>query len=113
MFQYPLTLLSDDPNEEGKKTSSVSLPPNVNEISPGSKDLLTRLLNPNPRSRLKSILALQRIAFFMGCDIQSYTLKNVSIENFPFSLKINFLIILDFAISTPGEENWPSDNGEK
>lgn len=80
--EYPLTLLSDDPNEEGKKTSSVSLPPNVNEISPGSKDLLTRLLNPNPRSRLKSILALQRIAFFMGCDIQSYTLKNIS----PFQL---------------------------
>lgn len=80
--EYPIIRIVDDPIEEGMKSSSVNLPSNVENISAGGKDLLKRLLNPNPRMRLKSILALQRIAFFMSCDIQSYTLKQVS----PFRL---------------------------
>lgn len=71
------------------KSSSVNLPSNVENISAGGKDLLKRLLNPNPRMRLKSILALQRIAFFMSCDIQSYTLKQVRNQFFKTN---NFII---------------------
>lgn len=37
---------------------------NNNNLNEPSKDLLRRLLEPNPRHRMKSLLALQRIAFF-------------------------------------------------
>lgn len=59
-----------------------TLPPNAEHISAASKDLLKRLLQPDPCLRLRSLLSLQRIAFYMGHDLQSYMLKNES----PFRL---------------------------
>lgn len=53
------------------------LPANA-DISPAARDLLKRLLQPEPRLRLRSLLSLQRIAFYMGYDIQSYMLKKES-----------------------------------
>ncbi|XP_011879706.1 PREDICTED: putative serine/threonine-protein kinase PRKY [Vollenhovia emeryi] len=53
------------------------LPANA-DISPAARDLLKRLLQPEPRLRLRTLLSLQRIAFYMGYDIQSYMLKKES-----------------------------------
>lgn len=36
----------------------------THDLEPASKDLLNRLMEKNPQLRLKSILALKRIAFF-------------------------------------------------
>lgn len=55
---------------------------NAENLSPSAKDLLKRLLQPDPRLRLRSLLSLQRIAFYMGHDLQSYVLKKES----PFRL---------------------------
>lgn len=55
------------------------LPANA-DISPAARDLLKRLLQPEPRLRLRTLLSLQRIAFYMGYDIQSYMLKKVIIK---------------------------------
>ncbi|XP_018402089.1 PREDICTED: serine/threonine-protein kinase S6KL [Cyphomyrmex costatus] len=53
------------------------LPANA-DISPAARDLLKRLLQSDPRLRLRTLLSLQRIAFYMGYDIQSYMLKKES-----------------------------------
>ncbi|KAL0099901.1 hypothetical protein PUN28_019972 [Cardiocondyla obscurior] len=53
------------------------LPASAN-ISPAARDLLKRLLQPEPRLRLRTLLSLQRIAFYMGHDLQSYMLKKES-----------------------------------
>ncbi|KAK9297797.1 hypothetical protein QLX08_008639 [Tetragonisca angustula] len=59
-----------------------TLPPNAENISSAAKDLLKRLLQPDPCLRLRSLLSLQRIAFYMGYDLQSYMQKKES----PFRL---------------------------
>ncbi|XP_071855681.1 ribosomal protein S6 kinase like isoform X1 [Bombus fervidus] len=59
-----------------------TLPPNAENISPAAKDLLKRMLQPDPCLRLRSLLSLQRIAFYMGYDVQSYMQKKES----PFRL---------------------------
>ncbi|CAK9809617.1 hypothetical protein ANTPLA_LOCUS6266 [Anthophora plagiata] len=59
-----------------------TLPPNAENISPAAKDLLKRLLQPDPCLRLRSLLSLQRIAFYMGHDLRSYMQKKES----PFRL---------------------------
>ncbi|KAK0160713.1 hypothetical protein PV328_008094 [Microctonus aethiopoides] len=82
--EYPMTLSKDEFNVKTEGEFIIApgtLPPNV-EISKGAEDMLRRLLQPDPRVRLKSLLALQRISFFMGHDIRSYTRKKVS----PFRL---------------------------
>ncbi|XP_031779118.1 serine/threonine-protein kinase S6KL [Nasonia vitripennis] len=83
--QYPGKNITSDllENEEYKAVSFGTLPESAeSSLSPGAIDLLKRLLQPEPRLRIKSVLALQRIAFYMGHDIRSYTLKKVS----PFQL---------------------------
>ncbi|KAG7202103.1 hypothetical protein KM043_004772 [Ampulex compressa] len=52
------------------------------EISSAAKDLLNRLLQPKPSLRLHSLLALQRIAFYMGHNLHDYMEKKES----PFRL---------------------------
>lgn len=47
-------------------------------LNDSSKDLLRRLLEPNPRHRLKSLLALQRIAFFHNYNIDDVRHMKVS-----------------------------------
>lgn len=59
-----------------ENTPSRILPPCV-QISRPAEDLLRRLLQPNPVLRLKSVLALQRIAFYKGFDVKEYLLKKV------------------------------------
>lgn len=49
-----------------------------NSLNDSSKDLLRRLLEPNPRLRLKSLLALQRIAFFHNYNIDNVRQMKVS-----------------------------------
>lgn len=53
-----------------------NLPASAN-LSVAARDLLERLLQPEPRLRIRSVLGLQRIAFYMGYDLQSYMLKKV------------------------------------
>uniref|UniRef100_A0A182PN42 Protein kinase domain-containing protein n=1 Tax=Anopheles epiroticus TaxID=199890 RepID=A0A182PN42_9DIPT len=40
------------------------LPPSVDRLPPEGRDLLQRLLRPDPRERLRSLLQLQRIALY-------------------------------------------------
>lgn len=79
LLQYPSTVSSDFlPERDDLNCANVpgTLPPNA-DISPAARDLLKRLLQPEPRLRLRNLLSLQRIAFYMGYDIQSYMLKKV------------------------------------
>lgn len=48
------------------------------ELSDASKDLLRRLLESNPQHRLKSLLALQRIAFFHNYSFDDVRQMKVS-----------------------------------
>ncbi|XP_014484139.1 PREDICTED: serine/threonine-protein kinase S6KL isoform X1 [Dinoponera quadriceps] len=84
--QYPSTVSSelspdhDEPNDLDRRPPG-TLPADAN-ISAAARDLLKRLLQPEPRLRLRTLLSLQRIAFYMGHDLQSYMLKKES----PFQL---------------------------
>ncbi|XP_063983667.1 serine/threonine-protein kinase S6KL [Diachasmimorpha longicaudata] len=77
--KYPVTMIKEDVDDEGNAGEIIAgiLPEGI-EISRASEDLLRRLLQPDPRVRLKSILELQRIAFFMGYIVRDFTLKEVS-----------------------------------
>ncbi|KAJ8680022.1 hypothetical protein QAD02_015809 [Eretmocerus hayati] len=59
-----------------------TLPEDIEGLSSAAIDMMKRLLQPEPRLRIKSVLGLQRIAFYMGHDIRSFTEKRVS----PFNL---------------------------
>lgn len=82
-LQYPSTVSSELLPDHVKSndlqcTSPGTLPTDV-DISPAARDLLRRLLQPEPRLRLRTLLSLQRIAFYMGHDLQSYMLKKAKI----------------------------------
>ncbi|XP_034939642.1 LOW QUALITY PROTEIN: serine/threonine-protein kinase S6KL [Chelonus insularis] len=81
--EYPITLTENGIMQEvdGKSIPPGTLPEGI-EISNAAKDLLHKLLQYDPRTRLKSVQAMQRTAFYFGVDIQSYMLK----ENSPFRL---------------------------
>lgn len=84
-YQYPANASSELLPENRTNTSSAppgTLPSNAENISPAAKDLLKRLLQPDPCLRLRSLLSLQRIAFYMGYDLHSYMQKKES----PFRL---------------------------
>jgi hypothetical protein len=49
------------------------------DLCEASKDLLRRLLEPSPQHRLKSLLALQRIAFFHNYHFDDVRQMKVSI----------------------------------
>lgn len=71
-----------EPNDL-QRTPPGTLPASV-DISAAARDLLRRLLQPEPRLRLRTLLSLQRIAFYMGHDLQSYMLKKAKKINFIF-----------------------------
>lgn len=48
------------------------------ELNEASKDLLRRLLEADPKHRLKSLLALQRIAFFHNYNFDDIRHMKVS-----------------------------------
>lgn len=50
----------------------------TSDLNHASKDLLRRLLETNPQHRLKSMLALQRIAFFHNYNIDDVRHMKVS-----------------------------------
>ena len=79
MLQYPAGASSELlPEDRGTDYAPPgTLPPNAENISSAAKDLLKRLLQPDPCLRLRSLLSLQRIAFYMGYDLQSYMQKKV------------------------------------
>ncbi|XP_066595605.1 serine/threonine-protein kinase S6KL [Prorops nasuta] len=83
--QYPSTTRCDILEHQSELTYTSpagTLPKEAEELSSAAKDLLKRLLQPEPRLRLKSLLGLSRVAFYMGQDLQSYMLKKAS----PFRL---------------------------
>lgn len=53
-------------------------------LDDASKDLLRRLLEKNPQHRLKSLLGLQRIAFFQHYNFDDVRHLKVSIERNEF-----------------------------
>jgi serine/threonine protein kinase len=59
------------------------------DLSEASKDLLRRLLEPSPQHRLKSLLALQRIAFFHNYHFDDVRQMKVSIARNEISLDAN------------------------
>ncbi|XP_076675154.1 ribosomal protein S6 kinase like isoform X2 [Andrena cerasifolii] len=74
--EYPAGA-SSDLLPENRRTDFAppgTIPPHE-QISAAAEDLLMRLLQPDPCVRLKSLLGLQRIAFYLGHDVQSYVTK--------------------------------------
>lgn len=89
LLQYPSTVSSELLPDRGEPNDPDGTPPGTlpadADISPAARDLLKRLLQPEPRLRLRSLLSLQRIAFYMGHDLQSYMLKKAKIYIVHFS----------------------------
>lgn len=80
--EYPLP-----PESDVLTTSSLESPiesslfcssPSYTLLSAGARDLIKRLLEPEPASRLRSIIGLQRVAFYKNCDFKGYTCRTVS-----------------------------------
>ncbi|EGI61941.1 hypothetical protein G5I_09844 [Acromyrmex echinatior] len=84
LLQYPSTLSSEllpadrIARDELDHANVPGILPTNADISPAARDLLKRLLQPDPRLRLRTLLSLQRIAFYMGYNIQNYMLKKES-----------------------------------
>lgn len=68
----------EDEKPENDKTSI--LPEEAKSLNPESRDLLMRLLEINPKLRIKSLLALGRIAFFKGFNFEDVKNKKVGDE---------------------------------
>lgn len=65
------------------------------ELSEPSRDLLRRLLEPSPQHRLKSLLALQRIAFFHNYnfdDIRHMKVSATIIPSFDYPNKSSSIV---------------------
>lgn len=58
-----------------------TLPPSAENLTPAAQDLLKRLLQPDPNLRLRSLHGLQKIAFYLGHDLNSYVHKKVSLTS--------------------------------
>jgi serine/threonine protein kinase len=69
-------------------------------FSSAAQDLLQRLLEPNPRSRLRSLLALQGIAFFKDFSFADARAKKVwsEVPGLSTSILILFPRFLSFSI---------------
>lgn len=84
--EYPNTKLittskmEEFQSDESKNYESTKnfLPPEVDLIPKPGKDLLLRLLEIDPKFRLKSVLGLRKIAMFKDFDINVETLKEIS-----------------------------------
>ncbi|KAF7381318.1 hypothetical protein HZH66_013712 [Vespula vulgaris] len=72
----PCELFSDR-IEQNSPLPPGTLPVGTN-LSHAATDLLKRLLQPDPLLRLRSILTLQTLAFYMGYNVQSYMYKKES-----------------------------------
>lgn len=57
----------------------VELPAEIAAIADDGKDLLRRLLDYDPRQRIRSMFKLQRIAFYMGYSFEDVKRKKVSV----------------------------------
>ncbi|XP_045477451.1 serine/threonine-protein kinase S6KL isoform X2 [Harmonia axyridis] len=73
-FKFPQTLDPSGQNKENRKPGS--LPEEV-ELDPPSRDLLQRLLEIDPKKRLRSLRSLTTIAFFKGYDFQKVKMKSI------------------------------------
>lgn len=81
--QFPLspTLpnMKSECNERESLNGSVRLPVEYSKLPSDGRDLLVRLLEFNPERRIRSIFALQRIAFFMNFNFDDVRKKKVII----------------------------------
>ncbi|KAG5329490.1 S6KL kinase, partial [Acromyrmex charruanus] len=97
--KYPSTLSSEllpadrIARDELDRANVPGILPTNADISPAARDLLKRLLQPDPRLRLRTLLSLQRIAFYMGYNIQNYMLKKTIMN-----LYCHFLLCIGIAI---------------
>lgn len=57
----------------------VELPAEIAAIPDDCKDLLRRLLDYDPKQRIRSMFKLQRIAFYMGYSFEDVKKKRVSV----------------------------------
>lgn len=64
-------------NEHQPPLGTVRLPVEHTALPSDCQDLLARLLEYRPESRIRSIFALQRIAFFMGFNFDDAKKKKV------------------------------------
>lgn len=78
MKSQHLIRLEDEKQQEDEQIVKTSiLPEEAESLNPGSRDLLIRLLEINPKFRIKSLLALGRIAFFKGFNFEDVKHKKV------------------------------------
>lgn len=69
--------LKSESLERESPKGSVRLPVEYSTLPSDGQDLLVRLLEFNPERRIRSIFALQRIAFFMGFNLDDARKKKV------------------------------------
>lgn len=65
-------------NTKPLANGSIRLPVDCATLPADAQDLLHRLLEFNPDRRIRSIFALQRIAFFMGFNFDDAKKKKVN-----------------------------------
>lgn len=85
------TLPTLKPEGDDRKSSqgSVRLPVEYSILPSDGQDLLNRLLEFRPERRIRSIFALQRIAFFMGFNFDDAKKKKVTIFTSIFNNSVN------------------------
>lgn len=79
MKSQHLLRLEDEKPENEKIVKTSILPDEAESLEAGSRDLLVRLLEVNPKFRIKSLLALGRIAFFKGYNFEDVQRKKVGV----------------------------------
>lgn len=77
MKSQHLLRLKDEKQEDEQIIKTSILPEEAESLNAGSRDLLLRLLEINPKFRIKSLLALGRIAFFKGFNFEDVKHKKV------------------------------------
>lgn len=70
------------------------LPKSVDTLSPAAKGLLMRLLERDPRIRLRNLRQLQQSAFYMNFDFEHIKTKKVSENTSHKCRKTNAIIII-------------------
>lgn len=96
MKSQHLLRLKDEKQEDEQIIKTSILPEEAESLNAGSRDLLLRLLEINPKFRIKSLLALGRIAFFKGFNFEDVKHKKVGdflFNFFELGLELNFLQI--------------------
>lgn len=70
--------VSSDDDKNNSVSKKNFFPEEFDSINPDGKDILIRLLDINPKTRLHSVISLQKIALYKNFKIDKKYIQNVS-----------------------------------